>query len=334
MGYHVAEFKVSGTWIKPTGVTSVRLLLVAGGQGGSGGSVTQPNFIGGGGGGGGSAAALDLHDVDQNILITIGAGGAGGTTGGSNGGSTNAIIGIRNIGVTGGAAAGANGSATSGYPHGGGGGGGAGEIALESAHTLGPNLAGRPTGSVSRNQALGRAGYTLGSPNPLITPYVTGGKGRNGFGGGGSAASLPADFAVAQQGNRAFDGGGRGGEWQTGAQAVNGTPGVPNSGAGGGGAVSYGQPGSGGQGGSGYSVISWWGDRGENLTLWSSPAPRRMVKIENDVVVDCIETQALTPWLGLGWRDVTNKAYQGSPVSVGWVWDGLFWMPPPIINPL
>lgn len=59
----------------------------------------------------------------------------------------------------------------------------------------------------------------------------------------------------------------------------------------------------------------------------------RMVKLVDNVVTHCIVTSGVVPYSSEGWQDVTGLQYQGQPVSVGWIWDGLFFTPPPLEVP-
>ena len=72
-------FTSSGTFIAPTGVTTVSVLVVAGGGGGGAGG---PNYRGGGGGGAGGLIFEESYSVTpfEEINVTIGAGGDGGDT--------------------------------------------------------------------------------------------------------------------------------------------------------------------------------------------------------------------------------------------------------------
>jgi hypothetical protein len=80
-------FNSTGTWTKPAGVTTVDVLVVAGGQGG-GGSMYEyvPDFfgyqftIGGGGGGGQVVYSAGLSVPSATYTCTVGAGGSGGPT--------------------------------------------------------------------------------------------------------------------------------------------------------------------------------------------------------------------------------------------------------------
>lgn len=90
---HIAVYTASTTWVKPTGVTKVRIRLVGGG--GTGGSNSGVDGSTGGGGGGGYCEKI--ADVTATTSVQLIVGGIGGTssfgnfcsaTGGSNGGGS------------------------------------------------------------------------------------------------------------------------------------------------------------------------------------------------------------------------------------------------------
>ena len=72
------------TWIRPAGVTKVKVTLVGGGggSGGCGGSCT-----GSSGGGGASGVAMAYVGVSGNVTVVVGAGGTAGSSAGGNGGN-------------------------------------------------------------------------------------------------------------------------------------------------------------------------------------------------------------------------------------------------------
>ena len=74
------------TWTIPAGVTSAKVYVVGGG-GGSGGSPGCGNASGAGGGGGTAIGLLSGLTPGNTLAITVGTGGAGGTTAPTNGGT-------------------------------------------------------------------------------------------------------------------------------------------------------------------------------------------------------------------------------------------------------
>lgn len=68
-------FTSSGTWTRPSGVTTVNVVCLGGGGGGGGGGYS--GTVGGGGGGRGCAAEY-ICTVSGDVTVTVGTGGAGG----------------------------------------------------------------------------------------------------------------------------------------------------------------------------------------------------------------------------------------------------------------
>lgn len=84
----VRVFTSSGTWSKPSNVTSIKVLTIGGGAGGAG---ALTGNTGGGGGGGGGAIKFISSGLGATESVTIGAAGTGGAVGsniGNNGGTT------------------------------------------------------------------------------------------------------------------------------------------------------------------------------------------------------------------------------------------------------
>lgn len=191
-------FTSSGTFIVPSGVTSI--IVECWGGGGAGGGTTSNRTNGGGGGAGGAYAKKTLSvSPGTTYTVTVGAAKNGTTTAGGNGnpswfGSTGTVYaegGSGGAAPNGGTASGGNGSAAASigdlvYPGGNGaggtstasgaGGGGAGSTGA-GGDALGTN---RGTGT-TLNGGNGGAGSTIES---------NGSAGSN-YGGGGSGAFIP-----------------------------------------------------------------------------------------------------------------------------------------------
>lgn len=241
-----AVFNSSSTFTVPSGVTEVNYFMAAGG--GSGGDTA-----GGGGGGGGVL-------TDTNFSVTPFASlpvvvGAGGLTGGHNGGDST-FSGLTAIGGGKGANNGAVGSA------GGSGGGGGSDSS---------------SGTFAGGSATGGQGSAGGTGKGDGTSYLTGGGGggkdeagsdgqssANGNGGDGGVGHylpfLDHLYCGGGGGGAGFSGNGGnihgGSAGLGGAINVNGGNGDTNRGGGGGGGG--GGTGVGGNGGSGQ-VVLWWG---------------------------------------------------------------------------
>lgn len=257
-------FTSSGTWPKPDGVDSVRVILVAGGAGGGSVDANTVNRCGGGGGGG-QVIERDLA-VTDDITVTIGAGGAGGTSGtvGSNGGNSTLTVGasLTAYGGTGGGV----GSSTSTDRDGVDGNGNTGGAGVYLSTGVGGNGAG--AGGSPETLATTSSGGVGGVPTygyrggfAFIPSNLYGmlhpGPGLCGYGGGGTGGSR---YPLTDATNGAFlttavDGGGSGAAGTAGA----GGDAVANTGGGGGGAFSstatqY----DGGDGADGICIITWF----------------------------------------------------------------------------
>lgn len=249
----------SGTWYKPKGAKSVRLILVGGGAGGASGTVVAPGSAANGGRGGGGGGVTEVErpadEFGQTVAVIVGKGGKGGavSSGSSNpgtiagdtvfptrmsgvsyratGGYTSSTPGKGLfIGGTGGnGGIGASGSAA-GYGDGGAtGGGGGGGVAADGSFKSGGMAAltavhhpGNMPGGLNGTKD-GEAGRDVVETNYSIC--------IPGLGGGGGAGS-------------ALTNGGKGGNGHHGG-----------GGGGGGGALSPHQSGAGGDGGDGVAIV-------------------------------------------------------------------------------
>jgi len=251
-GSTVTSFTSTGatTWTAPSGVTSIRYLVVAGGGGGG--------KFGGGGGGGGVLTGTLAVTPGTIYTMTVGAGGAGSTSRSSNGtnGSTSSISGsdISTITATGG---GGGGSYNIGQGSSGGSGGGSAGGATVSGGAASPSGQGNTGGGLT-GTAYGGGGGGGGAVGQTATSVGTGGNGGAGIpstltgstvsysGGGGGTGDTTAGTG----------GAGGGGAGSTGNS--NGTAGTANTGGGGGGSRdNAGSGGSGGAGGSGVIIIAY-----------------------------------------------------------------------------
>jgi hypothetical protein len=251
-------FISSGTWIKPTNVTSVHVYMCGGGGGGAGfyGSYSQ--------GGGGSGYLIDIcTPVSENVTITIGGGGSGGAsaTRASDGGNTSfgSLVAKGGQGVNN---ASCRVSGTDFFTHGGSGGSGGGSGVINGLYNLEINTYSYPHHYYNNNFGIGINGNN-GLPGILTahsSVYYTsiGGIGGSGFLPGGMGG-----YDYSRNGAWNYCGGGGGGGWYPGVNASDGGSyitfhgkGGQGYGAGGGG----GFPGqtNGGAGAQGICIVTWF----------------------------------------------------------------------------
>ena len=256
----------SGTWTCPTGVTSVKVLVVGGGGGGPGST-----YPGGGGAGGliNHPAYTVVPGVEYDITIGTGGAGSGSYPGGT---GVDSVFNVNSEGSGspltakgGGGGAGHTGSSASTPVDGGSGGGGGGPSGSAGSATQ---------SSQSGDSGTYGFGYDGGDGHGASSDWGggggggAGGKGEDGNDGytGGIGKDISADFGVdygvagfiaagGASGGDSYAGvGGRGGGGNgasgTGGTAGNGTA---NTGSGGGGGMS----GTGGSGGSGIVLVAY-----------------------------------------------------------------------------
>ena len=171
-------FTANGTFTVPAGVTKLKVTVVGGGASGYGASGVNAAFMGGRAGGGAGGAAIKTITVTPGdaIAVTVGSGGASGSS--SSAGGTSSFG--AHCSATGGGAAstftgGVGGTGSSGDLNLGGGAGGAG-----SYHAAGDGTSGN-TGGTGGNSIFGGGG--------LAKTNTTGGSGSAyGAGGGGGSS--------------------------------------------------------------------------------------------------------------------------------------------------
>jgi hypothetical protein len=260
----VAEFKDSGTWTCPAGVTSVQALVLAGGGGGGAGAAGSQ--LGGGGAGAGGLIYSTSIPVTPGVTypIIVGSGGVGGITA-SNAGTQGGNSSFNNLIAIGGGYGGVR-SITETGGSGGSGGAAAGNPALGGTATYGQGN----NGAGSQNGGFGGGGGGAGSVGVVgqAVTEPTGGVGGVGlqfsisgtatyYAGGGSSGAWGGDQIVPAS----LGGGGAGGAVRT-----SGYSGTQNTGGGGGGGGSgyrnvsadTAATGNGGNGGSGIVIIRWF----------------------------------------------------------------------------
>ena len=265
----VHEFKSVGssTWIAPTGVDNVEVLVVAGG--GGGGNARGTNWGSGGGGGGGGVVYHAAYPVTpgSGYTVTVGAGGAGGVIASSSNGTNGNNSAFDNlIAVGGGAGASANNVAEVG-----GSGGGQGYYQGGAAAGIaGQGYEGGSNGGVTQSSGGGGgaggpgfrgAANFCGVGGPGLAFGISGV--TKFYAGGGGGGYYNND--IARLGYGGIGGGGNGGPAST-SQSFSGQNGEANTGGGGGGgsgsaSLGINLAGAGGNGGSGIVIISYYPPR-------------------------------------------------------------------------
>ncbi len=240
----------SGTFVVPTGVTSVT--VKAWGAGGGGGNGSASTGIGGAGGGGGFAQSTLTVTAGESLTYNIGTSGGGGSgsSGGGNGGGFSALLRSGTYLIQAGGGGGGGGSLGTNAGDGGAGGAGGGATAAN--------------GVVGEGTTAGGFGYG-GSTTLTGTPSDGGVAGTGGIAGasgaanaGGNAAgsvSATCNSAVSATGGAGGTGGGGGGGNDTTTCANGGAGGGGRFGGGGGGSTTTANRGGGG-GGGGSSLVT------------------------------------------------------------------------------
>lgn len=181
------------------------LIMAWGAGGGAGGGTTTRT---GGGGGGCTISTLQLSDLANTCLVTVGVGGVGTNAGtGASGGSTTFVV---NSSVTVTAYGGAGGAQ-------GAGGGGGGTLAAGSSSAGGAPLGGAAGASVGGASTFGGGGGTSGTGSSTGGLSIFGGGGggqQNGLGGisiYGAAGGAGQTWATTDVATSIFGGSGGGG---------------------------------------------------------------------------------------------------------------------------
>jgi len=227
----IETFTADGTWTKPTGALSIKVIAVGGG--GAGGGTYNETASGGGGGGGGggySVGVFDTSELSATEAVVVGAGATGGTSTGATGGVSS--FGGTVLKANGGGGGGGYNTSGTGTP----GGGGSGTI---EDGAVGGGGYSSGSNAASGRQAPGGGGGALAS-------YTSGGgvnlletkAGPSGFVAGTNATMVVA----------CGTGGGAGTDSTNRNGAAGGVPGGGGGGAWGGGSATSSTGGAGGRG--------------------------------------------------------------------------------------
>jgi hypothetical protein len=262
---NVQTFVANGTWVKPPGVKTVRVQILAGGGGGASGAVKMSGVASPGGNGGGGAGYTDIQfpasELTASVAVTApnacGLGGAAVTSSdtagnsGKNGPPASFGSYAQSLGGLGGSATpGSVGAQGLGNTQSGGSG-------AQAVSTGGPALNAVPIGMTAGGGAGGGI-TTAGS----ISAGSSGAAGSSGLNGGGSGTSGAAggNGASTSDANLPLGGGGGGGGASgvtSGKSGGNGGT-YGGGGGGGGGANNGGASGAGGTGGPGIVIVTSW----------------------------------------------------------------------------
>jgi len=236
----------AGTYIVPSGITSLTVKMWGGGGGGGGGGATA---AGGGGGGGGYSTATLTVTPGETLNVYVGGGGDGGaySSGGNDAGGGGGGGGYSSV-YRGGtllllASGGGGGGGARQARAGGGGGAGGGSTGVNGSNGYTSTNGG---GGGGGTQTTGGSGGTTSGNNGSDGSSLTGG------GGGGGSSSTTGPDGTGASGGLASGGGGGLANINT-TRAGGGGGGAGLFGGGGGGATTSSTTASGGGGGGGSS---------------------------------------------------------------------------------
>lgn len=248
-------FTSSGSWVVPTGVTSISAVCV--GAGGGGGGSEESDETGGGGGGGGLSYVNSIPVTPgETLTITVGSGGGGGGVGGngSAGGSSSIFRGLTDLVSANGGSGGQNR----------GGGGGGGTVGLGTGGAGGSGGSGSDRDNNNAGGGGGAGGYSgnggSGGDHNNTSNATSGSGGGGGGGGGGTNNSTRGGGGVGILGEGSN--GSAGGTNVSGGGGSGGAAGTNTGGLyGGGGRGAAGSENNGSSGAGGAVRIIWGSGR-------------------------------------------------------------------------
>ena len=282
----VQEFTATGSFVTPSNCSAIEILLVGGGGGGGSARCNTGNKNGGGGGAGGQVRKQSLVVTPgTTYTVTIGAGGAGGTSAGAGAKGSDSTFGALLTAMGGSPGGGssdvtpgtyANTTINSGWNVGGpsagndqlylltnAAGGSGGPATLQgsfAASSYNMYLSPGATGVLNGYQSIGMGG-TFYSQQTMV---LYGGAAVDGLYGGGGCGPWQGNTTSHGVGYKnVFPGpnAGSGGNYSTSGVTTTGTAGTANFGGGGGGAAVFqavATTADGGAGGSGYCLVTYW----------------------------------------------------------------------------
>ena len=291
-GYTVVTYTSgSGNWSVPTGVTSVEVLVVAGGGSGGSGSGNTTGTAGGGGAGGVVFNGSYATTPGASIAYSVGAGGAAVTSSGT---SLVGLVGNNStFGTITAYGGGYGGKDSTPGGNGGCGGGGPSGIGTRATGTAGQgfdggitsylaNLAATGYGSGGGGGAGGQGGDGVtiqgGAGGPGRAYSITGTLTWYGGGGGAGGSRIPTN----NPGAGGLGGGGAGGAW-----TVNGTAGTNGTGGGGGASGSN----------DGNTIISGKGGDGIVIIAYTTPTSVSTGQTRYNTTIGQLEYWNGTKWL-------------------------------------
>lgn len=180
-------YTTTSTWLKPTQLAYVKVIVTGGGGGGAG--ATSGAGGGGGGAGGTSIKYISSSALANSVTVTIGPGGAAGASAGGAGG----LGGTSSFGAHATAAGGSGAPDASGNV----GGGGAGGVGASGDINMGGGGGNGAGGAANTGSGAGGTSYHGGGGSGVWNAACNAGQNYGGGGGGGSGGGATARVGCA-----------------------------------------------------------------------------------------------------------------------------------------